>query len=142
MTHSDKPYGLMTSPKKSKRPREEYEAELEKEDAEMAKAKKKIENSLIKKEDKVAKKLQSYYITNASFPFLANGAGFTETVSQYYPALNIAVDKFYLWSVVVKKMIDWKIERFKNTAIKYVYLTPGDAPAEYKMDLNDLEGLF
>jgi hypothetical protein len=125
MEHSNKPIALLLKTgKKNKRPKQDGDDELDRDAAEIATAQKKIEGTRLRNEDKMAKKLGTYYITNASFPFLVTKSGFTMSVSQYYPAMKLAVDKFYNWNSTEIKEAEFKEKAFTGSGIKYVYLNP------------------
>jgi hypothetical protein len=127
MTHSEKPYSMMvtSSRKKKVKPTNEVEVELNRDEAERVAQMKKLEARKLQREDKVAKAVGAkYYITNASFPFLLTVGGFTMSVSQYYPDLKLAVDKFYEWNAQEIKEAAIKEKLFEGSGIRYVYLNP------------------
>ncbi len=124
MTHSTKPYGTMVDKKKKGKQIDPYKAEAEKDSMEIAQAQKKAEAQKAANEDKVAKKVGTFYITNASFPCLKTQDGFTLTVDQYYPEIKVALDKFYEWSEKEIKEAAFKEQMFKDSGIEYIYLNP------------------
>lgn len=124
MAHSEKPYGALIDNKKKKPPHDPYAAELDHDAAEIERARKKVEVQELGRADKVAKKVGSYYITNASFSFLRTQDGFTMSVGQYYPEIKVALDKFYLWNEREIKEAALKEKLFKDSGIEYIYLNP------------------
>lgn len=87
------------------------------------------------KMNKVAKTLdQSYYIQEWTHPCLLID-GRQATVSEYYPEIKVAIDKFYHVGEWEKKITDFKKVALKEQGIKYAYLTPDKTLADIEADL-------
>jgi hypothetical protein len=69
-------------------------------------------------------------VTDRTFPFLTFKT-VQLSVSEWYPQLNVAVDKFFQMEDVRHDEIAFKQAQFRANGIQYAYLTP-------EMDLVDL----
>jgi len=85
--------------------------------------------------NKVALFLQaSYYITDQAFAFLVF-KGERLTVSEYYPEIKVAVDKFYEETEYDKDICTEKKKLFKKHGIRYAFLKPGKSLSDLEKDL-------
>ncbi len=106
-------------------------------DQELAQQKAKIEARRKRTFSKVATLLgQEEYIYNWTHPCLFMDARGTQTeVSEFYPKLNVAIDKFYHVDDHERALTDFKREALKAVGIKYAYLTPEIDLADIADDL-------
>lgn len=106
------------------------------EESEKRAAAARLERSKITNTNKVARMLTgvTYMIENHSFPFLVF-KGNPLMVSEYYPELRIAVDKFMEYSDSDKMVVAFKRQQFKKNKIKYGHLTPERSLADLHEEL-------
>lgn len=62
-------------------------------------------------------------ITDKTFPFLTMN-GRQLSVSEWYPGLSIAVDKFFVWEKEKESEVEFKAKLFAQNKIRYGFLSP------------------
>jgi hypothetical protein len=76
----------------------------------------------------------NYYILDKTWPFLVFN-GRQATVGEFYPELNIAIDKFFHMDEWELSIVEFKKEELKKNGIKYAFLTPQKSLADIEPDL-------
>jgi hypothetical protein len=129
-----KPFATMAKPKASSK----EDLQESNDDRELSRQRAEIEAKSIRNTNKVAALLTGaeYFITDFTWPEL----GFNDTqysVSEYYPELKIAIDKFYSLDDPELKFVGEKKKRLNKIGIKYAYLDPTKRLADIEPDLED-----
>jgi hypothetical protein len=102
---------------------------------ELASRKEELDRRNSIRSNRVAQFLQaSYCITDQAFAFLIF-KGERLTVSEFYPEIMVAVDKFYDDSEFDQEVCDAKKKLFKKHRIRYAFLKPGKRLADLETDL-------
>jgi hypothetical protein len=119
----DRPISIMKSPVPIDQRPEQVEAS--KELTEEQQRRTELDRRNVVKGNRVAQLLGSvkYYVTNQRFPFLVQN-GMPLSVTEYYPDLKVAVDKFMNFSDWTQAETDYKSQIFKKHGIKYAFLHP------------------
>lgn len=87
------------------------------------------------KANKVASLLGgTYYIQEKTWPFLTH-QGRQLSVTEFYPELNVAIDKFYHVDEWELALTDAKKNALKLNGIKYAFLTPDKSLADLEAEL-------
>ena len=87
------------------------------------------------KSNKVASLLGgTYYIQEKTWPFLTH-QGRQLSVSEFYPELNVAIDKFYHMDEWELALVESKKVTLKSNGIKYAFLTPEKSLADLEVEL-------
>ena len=106
------------------------------EEMERRKAAEQLEKRRITNINKVAKMLGDvkYVIENHSFAFLVF-KGTPLSVSEYYPEIKVAVDKFHDMADFDKAVVEFKRKLFEKHKIRYGHLTPERSLADLHEEL-------
>lgn len=108
------------------------------EEAELLTRRQELENRNQRNQNRVAALLSkaSFWVTNWTHPCLFID-GYQTSITEYYPDIKLALDKFYDMRDFSQKLCDRKKERLAKFDIQYVYLTPekklSDLSSELKL---------
>ncbi len=131
---TNRPKAQMVPPKAAAPP-DQYAQADDQETLERIRRQNELDQRDVAKANKVARILdQKYYITDWTHPCLFLN-GVQTSVTEYYPEIKVAIDKFYHVGAWEQKITDMKKALLKKEGIRYAFLTPEKTLADIEADL-------